>query len=326
MIKAYNFKNKALTPLKLIDLKDLKKAIWIDLISPTEEEKLYIENEFEVQLPTTEELHEIEISSRFYQHNHTLYGTITNITKANTDHPEAHLVMFILQGHYLISLRYSESVSLDTVFSSEKFTSTHPQQGSFLLSLLLDTVTEQLADILEYATHNIEEVAHSIFKYNYQPDGTSKIGIPNFKTIITQIGRNEDLLSKSREGLFTLTRMLDFCLQSSFYEKDEDQKPLHIITGDVKHLIEHGNFLSQKLTFLLDTTLGLINIEQSAIIKIVSVAAVVFLPPTLVASVYGMNFRHMPELEWMLGYPFAIFLMILAGFLPYKLFKYKGWL
>lgn len=98
------------------------------------------------------------------------------------------------------------------------------------------------------------------------------------------------------------------------------------LARDIRSLSDHASFLSQKITFLLEATLGMINIEQNAIIKIFSVAAVVFLPPTLIASMYGMNFKHMPELEWLVGYPFALVLMVLSAILPYMFFKSRGWL
>jgi magnesium transporter len=326
MIKAYCIEGTALKEINSTELRsNLDKVIWLDLVHPTLEEESFIEDLFGVDVPTREEMHEIELSSRLYQRNRTLFSTITLVTHSDTPHPESHPVTFILHDQYVITVRYVEKIPYEPLFTNTKLDYGLAQKGSFLLGIMLDLITEELADILENTTHKIEDVSHQIFKYSYT-NGISKIGVPNFKSIIAQIGQNEDMLSKSRESLFTLTRMLGFILQSSYFQDHEDKKPITMVMRDVTYLTEHATFLSQKMTFLLDATLGMINIEQSSIIKIVSVAAVVFLPPTLVASIYGMNFNNMPELNWHVGYPFAILLMILSAFLPYRYFKYKGWL
>jgi magnesium transporter len=146
-------------------------------------------------------------------------------------------------------------------------------------------------------------------KNDYASNGTSKTKKPDFKTIISQIGRSEDLLSQTRESLFTITRMLSFILQTSYFQA-HDNKKITMIMRDITSLLDHATFLSNKINFLLDATLGMINIEQSSIIKIVSIAAVVFLPPTLVASIYGMNFQYMPELQWYIGYVSPLKVMV----------------
>ena len=153
---------------------------------------------------------------------------------------------------------------------------------------------------------------HPIFMYSKQS---------NFDKILRRVGRCSDLVSKTRESLVSLGRLLSF-----FNETPKPELHTKTVLSDLASLSDHASFISTKVNFLLDATLGLINNEQNGIIKIVSVAAVVFLPPTLVASVYGMNFEVMPELKWVLGYPFAVFLMISSAVLPYVFFKRKGWL
>lgn len=327
MIKAYQIINHNLVEMPKDKLAtDLSHVVWVDLYYPTKDEEDLLEKLMNINIPTREEMHEIELSSRLYQRNHTLYSTINIVTKSDTTQPESHSVTFVLHDRCLITVRYIEELSYENLQKTGKLDSTYLNKGNHLLSIFLDNITEQLADILENISHNMEATSHEIFKYSYKATGTSKTMPPNFKHIITQVGSNEDLLSKARESLFTLTRMLGFILQSSYYHEPEDKKQLTLVMRDVSFLLEHATFVSHKLTFLLDATLGMINIEQSAIIKIVSVAAVFFLPPTLVASLYGMNFHHMPELDWSYGYPFAILIMVLSGVLPYKIFKYKGWL
>jgi magnesium transporter len=146
--------------------------------------------------------------------------------------------------------------------------------------------------------------------------------------VLEQIGRKGDLTSHIRDSLVTLERLVGFLGHVAMQRKSgkDLRERLKTLSRDVRSLTDHSSFLSQKITFLLDATLGMINIEQNAIIKIFSVAAVVFLPPTLIASIYGMNFEEMPELDWLFGYPFAIALMILSAILPYLFFKRRGWL
>ena len=142
-----------------------------------------------------------------------------------------------------------------------------------------------------------------------------------------QIGANGDLNTKARESLLTFNRLMGYFTQTVSSRIDnEDQIRLASLIKDIASLNDHANFLSTKINFLLDATLGLVNIEQNNIIKIFSVAAVIFLPPTLIASIYGMNFHFIPELSWKYGYLFSIFLIILAAWFPYKYFKYRKWL
>jgi magnesium transporter len=325
MIKAYNFEGSYLQELNPKELKDhLNNAIWVDLAYPTVQEEKLIEDLLGIDIPTREEMHEIELSSRLYQDNDTLYATIVTVTKADKAPPESHAITFVLHNKWLITVRYVKEPLYDEVLKKAKFNTPFSQQSSFILTMMLDDVVEKLADILENIAHNFEGISRQIFKYKYESGSSSEK--PNFKDIISHIGHSEDLLSKARESLFTTTRMLSFILQTPYFEDHEEKKPILMIMRDTSFLIEHATFLSNKINFLLDATLGVISIEQSVIIKIFSVAAVIFLPPTLVASVYGMNFQHIPELDWDFGYPLAIVLMILAGVLPYKYFKYKGWL
>ena len=327
MIKAYNVEGSDLKELNSNELgAHIDNAIWVDLVHPTAKEETFIENLLGINIPTREEMHEIELSSRLYQRNKTLFATIIIITQADTPHPESHALTFVLHNKWLITVRYVKESPYNTVLINTKFNTAISQEGSFVLRAMLKYITEELADILESITHNIEELSRQIFKYDYASNRFSKAGNPNLKDIISRIGHNEDLLAKARESLITTTRMLSFILQTSYFEAHENKKPIAMIMRDTSFLIVHATFLSSKIKFLLDATLGMINIEQSSIIKIVSVAAVLFLSPTLIASIYGMNFHYMPELKWHYGYPLAIILMILAVFLPYKYFKYKGWL
>jgi magnesium transporter len=326
MIKAYNFDTAALVELTPDDLQNnLTNSVWVDLVNPTSDEEIFIEKLLNISIPTREEIREIELSSRLYQSNGTVFSTISIVTKADTKHPESHHLTFIHHDKWLVIVRYIAESPYHNVLAKTKLINKSPHKANVIFSMMLEDITEQLADILENITKHIDRIGHTIFKYDYESKSTTK-SKPEFRHIIAEIGHNEDLLSRARESLFTISRMLGFVLQTSYFHAAEDKHPITMIMRDTSSLIEHTTFLSNKITFLLDATLGMINIEQNSIIKIVSVAAVVFLPPTGVASIYGMNFHHMPELSWEYGYPFGLLLMVLSGFLPYRFFKHKGWL
>lgn len=323
MINAYKTEGITFKKLTTDQIKDhLNEIIWIDLCYPTVEEECLIESLLGIGIPTRDEMHEIELSSRLYKRNGTLFTTLTMVTHGDTLHPESHAVTFVLHHTHLITVRYVDTPPFTTFMSNTDNVIESCQKGSTLFLWLLEHISDQLADLLEFVARGIEETSHQIF---VSQNGTST-GKLNFKKVLSSIGTYENILSKSQESLFNFTRLLSFISESSHLENPPEQKAIQVMMRDLPPLIEHASFLSNKITFLLDATLGMINIEQNAIIKIVSVVAVVFLPPTLVASIYGMNFHVMPELSWEFGYPLAILLMFLAGLLPYKYFKYKRWL
>jgi magnesium transporter len=181
-------------------------------------------------------------------------------------------------------------------------------------------VIDRLADVLERVSRDIEKLSVEIF---HPVETKASRRDRNFQRLLKDIGRKESLTSNIRDSLASLQRLTGF-LGNAVNGKDARER-VKTLAGDALSLADHASFLSQKTTFLLDATLGMINIEQNAIIKIVSLAAVVFLPPTLVASIYGMNFAVMPELQWLLGYPFALVLMVVSAILPYWYFRRRGW-
>ncbi len=300
----------------------LKEAIWIDLFSPTPEEESLVEAHLKLNIPTREEMVEIELSSRLYKEENTLFMTATMLAQSASINPEFDPVTFVLTEKQLITIRYIDPQSFKVVLSHlKKIDTTHRTSFNIFIELLDATVDRQ-ADILELLGRRLDEYSKTIFQPH--SDLTLKL---DYRHLMQQIGANGDLNTKARESLVTFNRLTTFFGQSIGNKIDSDMQ-LHLATvsKDIISLSDHANFLSSKVNFLLDATLGLVNIEQNNIIKIFSVAAVIFLPPTLVASIYGMNFHGMPELSWRYGYLFAIGLIITAAWLPYKYFKYRKWL
>ena len=205
-----------------------------------------------------------------------------------------------------------------------------PMTSWGILISLLEAVVDRAADHLERVGLIVDDTSRQVFNRSRTPGGRRRKG-PNLQELVEKIGEEGDFTSKMRESLVSIGRMSAYMTavldtMKTAREIKDHRSRLKILQRDIISLTDHATFQSGKINFLLDAVLGLINIEQAGIIKIFSVAAVVFLPPTLVASIYGMNFDFMPELQWTYGYPFAIGLMILSAVLPWLYFKRKGWL
>jgi magnesium transporter len=197
--------------------------------------------------------------------------------------------------------------------------------GEGVLLELLDAVIDRCADILERAGADIDQVSHDIF----EPNESARTGrAKRYSEILIVIGRKGDLTSKVRESLVSIGRLVTFvATESNSIKWSKDMlAQLKTMQRDVASLSDHASYLSNKTTFVLDAMLGVVNLEQNNIIKLFSVMAVVLMPPTLIASIYGMNFKIIPELEWSHGYPFALTMMVIAAVLPYMIFKWKKWL
>lgn len=302
----------------------LDGVVWFDLVEPTKEEEARLEGVLDVDLPTKEEMEEIEISSRLYNEDGGAFMTALLPARADDDDPDMHPVSFVLVSERLVTIRYHEPRAFKTFPLRAEKVPMGCETGEGVLIALLEAIVDRLADILERAGRDIDGISRAIFR---QRDGKPTRN-EDFKATLENIGRKGDLTSNIRDSLVTLERLVGFLSQDMIQRKSgrETRERIKTLSRDIRSLEDYAGFLAQKITFLLDATLGMINIEQNAIIKIFSVAAVVFLPPTLIASIYGMNFVHMPELEWLLGYPFAIGLMILSAILPYLFFKRRGWL
>jgi magnesium transporter len=296
-------------------------AIWFDLIQPTQAEDKLVESVVGISVPTREEMQEIEVTSRLYVENGARYMTATLMCQSDTDTPKTTAVTFILSGHRLITVRYDEPRPFMIV--GHKLARLCPADinGESVLMDLLDAVIDRAADILERIGVEVDRVSHDIF----EPEtGETR----SHQEILKSIGRKGDLTSKVRESLVSIGRVLLYLANEadSMRWAKEPRSQLRGMQRDVQSLSDHATYLSSKITFVLDALLGVVSIEQNNIIKIFSIAAVVLMPPTLVASIYGMNFKHMPELDWQLGYPLAIVLMLIAAALPYVFFKWKNWL
>jgi magnesium transporter len=326
MLSVFTPSDTSLKKLATADMAALPdSAVWIDLFNPTMEEDHAVERLAGIAVPTREDMQEIEISSRLYIENGARYMTATLMCSSETENPRTTAVTFILSGHRLVTVRYDAPKPFMLVENKLARSCPAGMTGEMVLMELLDAVIDRNADILERAGGDMDSISHDIF----EPNGAARTGhAKRYSDILIAIGRKGDLTSKVRESLVSVGRVVTFVAASVDgvkWSKDMREQ-LKTMQRDVVSLTDHASYLSNKITFVLDAMLGVVNLEQNNIIKLFSVMAVVLMPPTLIASIYGMNFKLMPELEWEHGYPLALVMMLLAAIGPYVFFKWKKWL
>jgi magnesium transporter len=297
--------------------------LWADLYEPTVEEEKAVESLLTVDVPTRDEMKEIETSNRLYEEGGAVYMTATVGSKLDSEKPESSAITFILADNRLITNRYVDPTPVRRFMTHVERSPAACTSSATLLAGLLEAFTERIADVLERVQVDLDAVSLTIFP---RSDGAA----PNNRDLhamIQKIGASGDLISKSRESLVSFQRLLTYVQQATNVTLSQDQRGRFKSTlRDVQSLSDHASFLGGKVQFLLDAVLGLINLEQNNIIKIFSVVAVMFLPPTLIASIYGMNFHFMPELDKHWGYPLALVAMVASAIVPFLYFRRRGWL
>jgi magnesium transporter len=316
-----------------VDDKVLVASVWLDLVEPTSEEESRVEKALALDIPTRGELAEIEASSRLYQEGDATFMTANLIRRGDDDRPESSPVTFIVKGQQLITIRYHHPQAFP-VYVKQAMRHVSGNDGWGVFISLVEAVIDRAADHLERVGAIVEDTSKQVFSTSFlrKADPKKRKRRPvNLEVMLGKVGEEGDFTSKMRESLVSLTRMLAFAqavVDQMKLTKDvkENKARLKTAQRDIASLTDHAGFLNGKISFLLDAVLGMISIEQNSIIKIFTIASVVFLPPTLVASVYGMNFKIIPELAWDNGYPFALALMVLSAVLPLLYFYRRGWL
>ncbi|WP_435641672.1 magnesium/cobalt transporter CorA [Micavibrio aeruginosavorus] len=312
---------------KKIKKEDLADALhdgvlWVDMLQPDAAEEKLVEDALVLDVPTKEDMKAIELSNRLYKDEGALFMTATLVVGTDTPAPLLSPVSFILTNHKLITVRDHEPKAFQLFSTRAQRSLPRCSNGEDVLIGLLETIVDRLSDPLENVANEIERISHEIFR-----NGTGKKKT-DFNEVLRIIGQKGDLNSKVKETLLSLDRVISFLTYN--IDKNtlntEMKHGLASLEQDVRALTDHASFLSNKINFVLEATLGMINIEQNTIIKFFSVAAVIFLPPTLIASTYGMNFHFMPELDWPFGYPIALIAMLMSAILPYLYFRHRRWL
>jgi magnesium transporter len=328
MLKAYRQQMGGLKSVVIGDADAIPPdALWVDMLNPTLDERRKVDAALGIEMPTRADMEEIEISSRLYQEDGSLFMTAMVLAQTDAEIPLVGAVTFVLSPERLVTIRYIDPQALRTYIMRLERTSIQATRPELILVQIIDTIIDRMADIQEKTGLDVEAISRQIFEPS--ESGRAVHTGKDFQDVLRSLGRKYDLTSKMRESLLTIGRMLTFLSQAFDMNKTGNKDVrAHIKTAsrDVLSLQDHSTYVSNKLTFLLDATLGLINIEQNNIIKIMSVAAIVFLPPTVLASIWGMNFKFMPELDEVWGYPLAILIILIAGALPYIYFKRRDWL
>jgi len=326
MIHFYQAKDGRLSRFASTDdaLAQLADVVWIDMVYPVAEEEALLERALNIAIPTREDMAEIEISSRVYGEGGAMFLTANLLSLPNGRDPIIAPVTFVLSDNRLITVRYHAPRPFQTFVELSMKTQLGCSHGNAVLIALFETIVDRLADILEQASHGLDDISKSIFVHGAR----IKRRPGHLAEVLEHIGRAEDLNGKVRDSLATIDRLAGFLMQfTSAAKADRDDKGrVKTLARDLHSLADYATIQGQKVTFLLDATLGMINIEQNKILGIFSIVAFVFLPPTLIASLYGMNFDVMPELHWRWGYPFALGMMFMSAVLPYLFFKRRGWL
>jgi magnesium transporter len=301
-------------------------SVWIDLLNPTKEEDVLVERALGIAVPTREEMAEIEASSRLYQEGGAHYMTAVVLFQPDAlNEPIVTTpITFILAGDRLVTVRYAEPRGIKMFLARVQKGDAACMSGAAVLTGLLEAIIDREADRVERIQAEVDQLSQSIFGVK----GGERTRSLRFDVSIRAIGREGELTSRSRESLLTLGRLLTYLGQVMSERSNDKALRARVKTAqrDVQSLADHIGYLSTKITFLLDATLGMISNEQNGIIKIFSVLAVALMPPTLVGTIYGMNFKYMPELGWTLGYPMALCLMVVSAVIPWLYFKHKGWL
>ncbi len=306
---------------------EYKGAFWIDLLTPDAAELRYAEGLCKIELPTKDEMREIEATSRLYCEDGARFMTTTVLSRVETDEPMIAEISFILKDEMLITIRHTDSYSF-RVFAHQLLRTRIANRDAIFIGLL-ETLVDRQADVLERFGSDLDSLSKKVFgshgarkRKQHDPD------TEDMRDALEELGRVGDLITRQRDSLVNMLRLITFAgnEDSRMSGNDSLYVPLRPAARDVNSLSEYASFLSNKINFMLDAVLGLINIEQNEIIKVFTIMSVVFLPPTLIASVYGMNFKHMPILDSPIGFWASIICMFVAAILPIVIFKIKRYI
>ena len=320
MINVFVLQNGRLNQATIASREDLDNVapVWVDLTDPDEEERTWVKAKYGVTLPGEDEVQDIEASARYYEaENGDLHLRTDFLLEEDEGPSQVVTVAFILSGKILFSVHNDDLPVFRLVRMRAR---SRPGSIEDYMDVLLDlyaTDAEYSADALEGIYESLEEVSTRVLQKEFTDQDAA--------AALNAIAHEEDLNGRIRRNMMDTRRAVSFLMRGRLLNSDQFEEARQILR-DIESLDGHTSFLFDKVNFLMDATVGFININQNKIIKIFSVASVAFLPPTLIASVYGMNFKVLPELNWTFGYPFAITLMIAGGVAPLWYFRRRGWL
>jgi magnesium transporter len=309
----------------LISVSDatLADTLWIDLLEPTPEEERAVEAQCGIDVPTREEMREIESSNRLYEEDGGVYLTSTIVTKLDTDLPQNSQVTFILKDGRLITNRYTDPLPFRRFISYAERHAPACSTGPAILAGLVEAIINRVADVIERVSADLDAISAEVFTRPARRRG----GPRDFRAVLERVGQSGELIAKTRESLVSLGRALAFVQQATAINLASDVRArFRTHSRDIIAMSDHASFLGNNVSFILDATLGMINIDQNNILKIFSVVTVFLLPPSVIGAIYGMNFDHIPWAHEPWGFLGALGLMIASALVPYLIFKRRGWL
>jgi magnesium transporter len=297
------------------------EALWVDLYEPTPEEERLVETGLIIDVPTREEMREIESSNRLYEEDGAVYLTSTIVTKLDTDAPQNTQVTFIVKDGRLITNRYTDPLPFRRYVAYAERHAATCNSGPAILAGLLEAIVNRIADVIERVGSDLDSVSAEVFSH------PRRRRAHDFREVLETVGRSGELIAKARESLMSLQRLLAFVQQSTLVHLTQEVRTrLRTLSRDVIAMSDHAGFLGNNVSFILDATLGMINIDQNNILKIFSVVTVFLLPPSVIGAVWGMNFERVPFAHQPWGFWGTVALMVVSALIPYIFFKRRGWL
>jgi magnesium transporter len=320
MINVFVLQNGRLNQVPIASRADLENvvAVWVDLNDPTDEERAWVKAKYDVVLPDEDEVSDIEASARYYEGENGDLHLRTDFLREEEDGPSRILtVAFILSKKVLFSVHVDDLPVFRLVRLRAR---SRPGSIEDYMDVLLDlyaTDAEYSADALEGIYESLEAVSQRVLQKEFTDQHAA--------AALNAIAHEEDLNGRIRRNMMDTRRAVSFLMRGRLLNSEQFEEARQILR-DIESLDGHTSFLFDKVNFLMDATVGFININQNKIIKIFSVASVAFLPPTLIASIYGMNFEFLPELHWKFGYGWSLSLMVVSAIAPFLYFRRRGWL
>ena len=305
----------------------LRQAVWIDLLNPTEAENRLVAEATGLSVPTQAEVSEIETSSRLSLRDNVLYLSMPMVNM--TDGPRGVSAGFVLSPERLLTVRFAASSVFDTYLTRMPPGETKTDTGAHILTGLLEAIVDRQADVLEKIQADLDNISRQVFSLggNGNGKGGRKIEDRILRETLVKLGRIGNIISHIRESQLGAARLVPYIdVNTAAWLPSGLKTRLRTLRRDIASVSDFDNHLSDKLQFLLDATLGFINIAQNDLMKVMTITSVMGIPPVLIAGVYGMNFKHIPEYDWPWGYPFAWALIIITALIPLALFRWRKWI
>lgn len=323
MLTIYRDESGAVRASTTLDLPG--EVIWMDLLDPTDAERSFVESRAKIRIPTKDALSEIEASSRLIVERGVLY--LSTPVVAGGDTPEAHLspAGFILSPKLLVTVRYTPLSTFDSVAAQLRSDEALASSVGVFMALL-EAIVDRGADVLEHLGAEIDRISRSAFRGDTSDPRHAVRSTNTLRQTLSAVGAIGDRVSQARDVLLGVGRIATFAGDiGRDWIPPELQVRLGAVSKDILSLNDYEAHLAGKVQFLLDAVLGYITIEQNDVFKVLTIASVVGIPPTLLAGIWGMNFKAMPELDWHWGYPLALALIVLSAVLPLMWFRARGW-